>query len=153
MEDAGICLQLQPVGLPRLGAAGQEHIPVVHIDALSHFPVYEKQELRVLPIVPLVDLGADVQPEGLPVKGLRNGYIRPEPVMNVRSVPMHGLAVKGFKRDRILIRIFGTEEVPGLIKPVSRFISLLDRELFQLVADIVDPLVKKFDGSHGALPF
>ncbi len=39
VQGAGVGLQLQTEGLARLGAAAQEHVPVVHVDALHDLAV------------------------------------------------------------------------------------------------------------------
>ena len=39
MQGAGVSLQLQTEGLARLGAAAQQHVPVVHVDALHDLAV------------------------------------------------------------------------------------------------------------------
>ena len=152
VEDAGIRLQVDAVDLPRPGAGGQQDVPVVHIDSLGDFPIDEQEELGVLGVVPLLDLGADVEPQGPAVKGLRRRHIGPEPVMDVGPVPVHGPAVKGGKGDGVLVCVFGPEEIPGLVKPIGGLHPLLHRELFQLLADAVDPLVQKIRGSHNTLP-
>ena len=39
VQGAGVGLQLQAEGLTRLSAAAQQHVPVVHVDALHDFAV------------------------------------------------------------------------------------------------------------------
>ena len=148
MQDSGVGLQFQTVLLTALGAAVQQDVAVVHIHALCHLAVHKQQELRVFGIVPLINLGADVHPQRFSVHFLRHSHIRAEPVMLVRSVPMHGAAVKGFKRCRVCIGIFRAQEVARLYEPVARFKLLFYRKLFQLIADTCDALVKKINGAH-----
>ena len=148
MQDSGVGLQFQTVLLTALGAAVQQDVAVVHIHALCHLAIHKQQELRVFGIVPLINLGADVHPQRFSVHFLRHSHIRAEPVMLVRSVPMHGAAVKGFKRCRVCIGIFRAQEVARLYKPVARFKLLFYRKLFQFIADTCDALVKKINGAH-----
>ena len=148
MQDSGVGLQLQTVLLTATGATIQQDIAVVHIHALCHFTVHKQQELRVFGIVPLINLGADMHPQWFAVHFLRHGHIRAEPVMLVRSIPVHGAAVKGFKRCRVGIGIFRAQEVARLYEPVARFKLLFYRKLFQLIADTGDALIKKINGAH-----
>ena len=117
MKRAGIALQFDMVGLAGFGAPGDEHFPVVHIHALGDFPVHKEQELRILGIIPLLDLGAEMEEQGFSIKRLGHGHIRAEPVVLVGSVPVHGPPVKGGEGGGRGERVGGRHEIALLHLP------------------------------------
>ena len=143
MQRAGIGLQIQPVGLTGPGAAGKQHLPVVHIDALHNLAIHIQQELRVLAVVPLVNLRAHIQPQRAAVKAVGNGHIGLEPIMRIGAVPVHDAAVKRQKGRFIRLRVMGTDEVALLIKPCVDGAPLAHAEFFQFVADGLRALIQK----------
>ncbi len=118
MQDARISLQLQRQFLTGAGLRPQEHIPVVHVDTLHCLTVYKKQKLRVLRVVPLVDLGAHMHPHPLAVKLLRHPVYSLEPVVAVLAVPVHIPAVKTLPWCQIFFRILRMYVVAFLVAPL-----------------------------------
>ncbi len=144
VHDAGVGLQVQAVGLAALGLLGQQHVPVVHVDALGDHAVHKQQKLGVLGVVPFVDLGLHVQEQGLAVQF--GGHRDPgrEPVVLVGAVPVHGAPVKVGVGRGVAVRLFGAQELAGLDVPVGGGVLLLDAERFQFFANAVDAFVQKF---------
>ena len=130
MERARVALQVQAVGFPRLRLPVHQHVPVVHVQALDHASIQEQEELGVFGVVPFLDLGAQVQPQGLARKAVRHGKFRAEPIVGVRAVPMVPAAVKGQEGAIGLIRVPGGDEVSDFIFPLIDQTLLADRFLF-----------------------
>ena len=89
VQRAGVGLQVYTEGLPSPGALKQTHLPVVHVEALRDLPVHEEEELRVFPVVVLVNLCADIHPHAPAGEALRHRQVGAEPVVLVRPVPVH----------------------------------------------------------------
>ena len=96
---------------------------MVHIDALYHLTVYEKQKLRILRIIPLIDLRAYMHPHPLTVKFFRYTVDRLEPIVTVFPIPVHILAVKTLPWCQVFLRIFRMYIVALFVFPV------IDRKL------------------------
>ena len=151
VQDAGVALQFQAVGASALRMAVQQDVAVVHIDTLRYLAIDKQQELRVLRVVPFVDLGADVHPQRFAVHLLRHGHIGAEPVVLIGTVPVHRAAVKWLEGGGVSVRVLRAQEVARLDEPVARLELLLDREFFQLCADAIDALIQKIDRAHRSI--
>ena len=167
MQDAGVGLQVNAVGPAGLGLAGQQHVPMVHVSALGDHTVHKDEELGVLGVVPLLDLGLQVQPQALAGKGLRHGDLGAEPVVLVRAVPVGNLAVDGAVGLVLIaaqqelgqvvgllmaeggigrlsrVRLGGCQIVAGFDLPGGDGHLLFDAQALELVADHADALVHK----------
>ena len=143
VERSGVRLDVHLERLPGGGLGKQLHLPVVHVHALSGLIVEEKEELGILPIVPLLDLGADLHPDRPARQLLGNGYLSPEPIVLVRTVPVHGLAVEGLPRAPLALRLGGVEEKSLLVLPVRNGLDIANTQLVEVVADHLDPLVNE----------
>ena len=143
VEGAGIGLDVQLELLAAGGAGEQLHLPVVHVDALGLAAIDEEEELGVLRVVPLLDLGADLQPDGLARQVLGNGQGAPEPVVLIGAVPVHGIPVEGFPGAALYLRLGGIEEEALLVLPVRNGLDATDAQLVEVVADDLDPFVNE----------
>ena len=165
MQGAGVGLDVDVHGLAAHGAAAQQHLAVVHVGALDDLLVDEDQELGVLAVVPLLDLGADFQPDGLSVHVLGDGDAAAEPIVaagdavevrvlalelafklvgaGIGGVPVHMLAVKGRPVRLGGVGLLGAEELAGLILPVGQRAAVPEPEHLELVADNLDALIDK----------
>ena len=151
VQDAGVALQLQAVGAAALRVAVQQNVTVVHIDTLRHLAIDKQQKLRILRVIPFVDLGADVHPQRLAVHLLRHGHIGAEPIVLIGTVPVHRAAVKRLEGGGVSVRVLRTQEVARLDEPVTCLKLLLDGEFFQLCADAIDALIQKIDRAHRSI--
>ena len=142
MQGAGIALQIQSVLLPTAGIPGQEHIPMIDVNPLDHLSVHKQQKLRILGIIPFLNLSSDIQPQRLPVKGFRHSHPGSEPAVPVRAVPVILSAVKR-KESSFSGRLLGRNEVSFSHFPTFDQLLLSDGFLFQFVADNLGPLVQK----------
>lgn len=93
MQDAGVGLQVDAVGAARLGVFGQQDVAVVHVRALRHLAVHKDKELRVLGVVPFLDLGLQVQVQAAPGIAFGHSDFGAEPIVLVRAVPVGDLGV------------------------------------------------------------
>ena len=118
MQRSAVSLQLQCQLLPRHGGRGQKHIPVVHVDALHRLPVHKQEKLRVLGIIPLINLGAHMEPHPLTVQLLRHTVDRLKPVMAVLAVPVHIPAVKRLPGRTVRLRVSRMEVISLLKLPL-----------------------------------
>ena len=171
VQRTGIGLDVQGEGLAAPGLFQQTDLPVVHIRALGHLSVHKDQELGVLTVVPLLDLGLDLHPDGFAGKVFRHGQIAAEPVVAaldavevthialeftlkliasvIFRIPAHGGAVKRLPGGLIRVRFLRAEEKAGLILPLGNGSVFPDPQQLQLVADNLNSLVDKI---HVQLP-
>ncbi len=117
VQGTCISLQLDMMRTARLGASAQQHIAVVHVDALHGLPIHKQQELRVFPVVPFVNLGANIQPQRPPLEALGYSDVRAEPVMLIRPVPVHAEAVEVFKWRGIGQGVRGMDKIALFVLP------------------------------------
>ena len=118
MQGSRVRLQTDLEHLTLLCGRRQEDIPVVHIDALHHFPVHKQQKLRILRVIPLIDLSAHMEPHPLSIQLMRHLIRRLEPVVAVLPIPVHVLAVKILPRRIVCLGFLRTDKVSLLILPV-----------------------------------
>ena len=169
VQGAGIGLDVNVEDLAGLGGIPEEHLTVVHVRPLDHLAVDEDQELGVFPVVPLLDLGADLQPHGLAVHALGDDHIPPEPVvlpgdaLEVRGlalelalklvgavaggVPVHVAAVKHLPGGGAGLRLLRAEELAVLVLQVGKLLAVTEPEIAQLVADDLHPLLDEIHKS------
>ncbi len=141
VEGSRVGLQIKQPIFSGPGLQIQQHIPVVHVDPLGRLPVHKKQELGILPVIPLINLGADMHPHPLSVQFFRHGEFRAEPIVPVRPVPAHGMRVKRLPPMTVGLRIHRMYEIPFLILKFGDGKFLLHLQLFQFIADSHNPLV------------
>ena len=141
MQRSGIGLKLQHQFFSRLRFRTKKDVPVVHVDSLYRFPVHKQQKLRILRIVPLVDLGTYMKPHALSVKRLRHPVERFKPVMPVLPVPVHMFAVKSFPCPGIRLRLFRMDIISFLIFPAPDRETLFHFQFFQFFTNDVRSLV------------
>ena len=114
MQDAAVCLQVNHKALACLCAVNKGQLAVVHICALTHHTIDENEELRVLRIVPLFNLGAQIQPKLFSVVFFRHGELSAEPVVTVFAVPVVARGVKRLPRRLGVGICLGRSEVKCL---------------------------------------
>ena len=126
------CVRLKPdlQHIAFLCRRRQKYIPVVHIDPLYYFAVHKQQKLRILRIVPLIDLCAHMEPHTLSVQLFRHLIGRLKPVVTVLSIPVHLLTVKFFPCCRVRLRFLRTDIISFLILPIVNGKLLLNLQLF-----------------------
>ena len=165
VQCAGISLNVQRQLLAAYGALAQEHLAVVHIRALHDFMVDKDKELRILAVVPFLNLRVQLQPDGLAVHTLRDGDAAAEPIVRagnavkirglslkfslklvgsgVIGVPVHPLAVKRLPRCGCGVGFLGTEELTLFVLPVGQAQAVGKAQHAELIADDLNPLVDK----------
>ena len=114
---------------------------MVHVRALHHFAIDKNQELGIFPVIPLLDLGANLHPDRLPGHLCGNGHVAPEPIMLppdalkislvsfklsfkvvaavIDGVPVHVLTVKGLPGAVAALRLFRAEKQAALVLPIG----------------------------------
>ena len=138
---AGISLQVDAVGVPRLGGGSHQRLAVVDVDALERRTVYKEEELGV-DRIPVGLLGAEIQPKRLAVKAFRHGQVESKPVMIVRAVPVASLAER-LIGGRSGVRLRGGE-VKALLDPDPGNGQALDRcQAGKLICDDIDAFFGK----------
>ena len=141
VQRAGIGLNVHRQGFASRGLGKKLNIPVVHIRALGHLAIDKDQELGILAVIPLFNLGADFHPHGLSRHFLGNGDVPPEPIVGalnslevslvtlkfsfkliaaiIDRIPVHTLAVKILPGVFAALRLLRAEEETPLILPVG----------------------------------
>ena len=167
MHDAGIGLDINVQHLTALCTSADQNLPVVHVSALDHLSVDKYQELGVFGIVPLVDLGGDVEKYRLSVHLPGDHDPAAEPVVfsgnaqKVRPLTLefpvcravgigikpHGPAVKGLPGNGTFVCLLRAEELAVLHLPAVQLHTLGCPEVFQLVADFLNSFVNKIHGT------
>ena len=165
MQRAGIGLNVHRQGLARRGLGKELNVPMVHIGALGHLAIDKDQELGILTVVPLFNLGADFHPHGLSRHFLGNGDVPPEPIVRaldplevslvalkfsfklvaaiVDRIPVHTLAVEILPGTFTALRLFGAEEETWLILPVGQLPAVPHAQRLQLVTNHLNSFVNK----------
>ena len=165
VQRTGVGLNIHRQGLPHRRLGEELDVPVVHIRALGHLAIHKDQELGILAIVPLFNLGPDLHPHRFTSHLLRNGDISPEPVVLaldalkvalialkltleivaavVDGIPMHPLAVKILPRLAVLLRLLRAEEQAPLILPVGQLPAVPNPQRLQLVTNDLNSFVDK----------
>ena len=143
VKRAGIRLNIHLERFPGGGLGEELHLPVVHVQSLGLPAVEEEEELGVLPVVPLLDLGAHLHPDALARQVLGNGQLTPEPIVLVRAVPVHGFPVESLPGASLALRLGGIEEKALFVLPVRDGPDAADAQLAEIVADHLDPLVNE----------
>ena len=143
MESAGVRLDVQLKLFPGRRLGEELHLPVVHVQPLRLPAVDEEEELGILAVVPLLNLSADLQPDGLARQVLGNGQAAPEPVMLIGTVPVHRLPVEGLPGVSLHLRLGGVEEKALLVLPVRDGPDIANAEFVEVVADDLDPFVNE----------
>ena len=143
VESAGVRLDIQLKLFPGRRLGEELHLPVVHVQPLRLPAVDEEEELGILAIVPLLNLSADLQPDGLARQVLGNGQAAPEPVMLIGTVPVHRLPVEGLPGVSLHLRLGGVEEKALLVLPVRDGPDIANAEFVEVVADDLDPFVNE----------
>ena len=163
VQGAGVGLDIDGQLLAAGGAGTQPDVAVVHVRALDDFAVDEDQELGVLAVVPLLDLGADLHPHGLAVEALGHGGGGAEPVVGagdaveigdlagefaldlvgagVVGVPVHVLAVKGEPGFLAGVCLGGAEILAELILPVVQGHTVPEAQIAKLIGDDLNALI------------
>ena len=143
VESAGVRLDVQLKLFPGRRLGEELHLPVVHVQPLRLPAVDEEEELGILAVVPLLNLSADLQPDGLARQVLGNGQAAPEPVMLIGTVPVHRLPVEGLPGVSFHLRLGGVEEKALLVLPVRDGPDIANAEFVEVVADDLDPFVNE----------
>ena len=165
VQGAGVCLNVDLQLLAAHGFRPEPDVAVVHVRTLDDLIVDEDQELGILAVVPLLDLGANVHPDGLAVEALGDGGSGAEPVMGagqtveiglqsgelalklvgagVVGVPVHRLAVKGQPGIGAGLGLLGTEKLSELVLPVVQLHLVPEAQIAHLVGDDLNALVDK----------
>ena len=165
VQGAGVGLDINVHGFAAHGLLPEQNLPVVHVGALNHFLVDKHQELGVLAVIPLFDLGADFQPHRLAFQIFRDGNTAAEPVVVtgdaveigmltvelavklvgacVGGIPVHMPAVELFPGGGAGVSLFGAEELAALVLPVGQGTAVRKPEHTQLVADCLNSLCDK----------
>ena len=146
VHNARVGLQINGVSVAGLGTIRQLQLPMVHIGALADFSIHKYQELRIPPIVPLIDLGVEIQPHFPAVKALGHRKGSPEPVMTVFAVPVHGFGIKVRKRSSICVRFFRPQPEALLDFPAFQPEALGNPGFFQLSGNDFRPFFCKHHG-------
>ena len=165
MQGAGVCLNVDGQLFPAGGALAQQHLTVVHVGALDDLIIDKNEELRILAVVPLFNLGVNFEPDGLAVHALRNGNVTAEPVVRagnaveirrlslelalelvgtgIVGVPVHILAVELLPGGASLVCFLRAEELALLILPIRKAKAVREAQHTELVADHLNSLIDK----------
>ena len=150
-----ISLKFQGQRLPCLCFRAEEHIPVVQVNALHHCAIHKQKKLWIFRVKSLFHLCPHMQPHPFSVQFPRHRILGAEPVVTVRPIPVHGLAIKRLPRNRICVGVRRADIIPFFVLPVPHRKTLFYLQFLQLTADHADSLVQKIHSSsfHSPQPF
>ena len=165
VQGAGVGLDIQSYLGTGNGFLEQQHFPVVDVSALADFAVDEDQELGILTVVPLLQAGVDLEPDGLAVHAFGDGYLGAEPVMGAQDtleirdlalelalelvgagivgVPAHSIGVEVLPGDIGSIGLLRAEVLAVLAVPDGHIRAVAEPQQLQLIADDLQSLINK----------